>query len=54
MSLLGLDHPDKATFGIPSAQSSEEFEIFVIGGRSEQTGQKSQMEPCGGTESPRI
>ncbi|CAE7864710.1 Haao [Symbiodinium sp. KB8] len=32
VSLFGFDHPD------------QEFEVFVIGGRSEQTGQKSEYE----------
>lgn len=32
INLLGFDHPDK------------EFEVLVIGGRSEQTGQQSQLE----------
>ncbi|CAK8991852.1 unnamed protein product [Durusdinium trenchii] len=32
VNLLGLDHPDK------------EFEVFVIGGRSEQTGKSSDLE----------
>ena len=54
VNLFGFDHPDQAHTSKsqgtrvvckrPVAENGKEFEVFVIGGRSEQTGQKSQYE----------